>query len=154
MEDTKQISKAILCYNSRVLLLKPVYSVYWHLPGGHLHVKESYVDGLKREIREETNINISKILEIQNKLNFKLFICMSNTEHVKLSDEHSRFKWVDPLFLRNVYLTKETLRDIYYVINNSESFKQYIPVTYAYNLNKKQLKKAANDIEENPNENI
>ena len=154
MEDTHQISKAILCYNSRILLLRPKNNIYWHLPGGHLHVNESYINGLKREIKEETNINISKILEIQNKLNFRLYICMSNTEHVKLSSEHTNFKWVDPLFLRNFYLTRETLKDIYYVINNSKSFKQYIPVTYAYNLKKKQLKKAANDMGENPNETI
>lgn len=154
MEDTHQISKAILCYNSRILLLRPKNNIYWHLPGGHLHVNESYIDGLKREIKEETNINISKILEIQNKSNFKLYICMSNTEHVKLSSEHTNFKWVDPLFLRNFYLTRETLKDIYYTVNNSKSFKQYIPVTYAYHLNKKQKKIAENETEENPNENI
>ena len=56
-EDSKKVVKAVLQRNGQVLLL---YSrdEGWDLPGGHLKQGEGEMEGLMREIGEETQIDI------------------------------------------------------------------------------------------------
>lgn len=70
------------------------------IPGGHLHVEEDWIDGLKREIFEETGI---KKFEVRNMLGVSIigtcygvgFHCkIENDREVKLSEEHENFAWV------------------------------------------------------------
>lgn len=37
-----------------------VYADYWHIPGGGVHQSEDKITALKREVLEETNINVNK----------------------------------------------------------------------------------------------
>lgn len=49
--------------NHEILLVKRKFNPkkgYWDLPGGFVETKETIEDSLKREIKEELNINISK----------------------------------------------------------------------------------------------
>lgn len=53
-------------YN-RILLVKIKYgSRNWTLPGGHLEANESPIDGVKREVYEETgyNVDVSHLISI------------------------------------------------------------------------------------------
>ena len=49
--------KVILIYRNTFLIEK--HNKVWHLPGGRLHKKETLLDGVVREIKEELNITIS-----------------------------------------------------------------------------------------------
>ena len=49
---------AIIVDNGRVLLVKMRHSEKYHLPGGGVHVGERMLDALRREVGEETGIEV------------------------------------------------------------------------------------------------
>jgi 8-oxo-dGTP diphosphatase len=58
---------AIFDQHNRILLVKIKYgSCNWTLPGGHLEANESPIDGVKREVLEETgyNVDVSHLISI------------------------------------------------------------------------------------------
>lgn len=61
-DDTDRIAKVVLISEDKVLLLmrrdNQRFPKQWDLPGGHLRQGESWIDGLVRETKEETNIDI------------------------------------------------------------------------------------------------
>jgi len=114
MKDTKNISKAIILdKDSRVLLLLPYDKPRWHLPGGHLHEGESFVDGIKREVLEETGLSITRYQIIKQRPMFTLFICNVSSVNVKLSSEHIKARWVGfEEFKLMDSVTRETKQDV------------------------------------------
>ena len=56
------VSAIIFDQHERVLLIqrgKPPAAGYWHAPGGKLEAGESLVEGVRREVKEETGLNVS-----------------------------------------------------------------------------------------------
>lgn len=49
----------ILNEEKRILLVKPSYFNYWHLPGGFVDENESPFHAVSREIKEEINLDLS-----------------------------------------------------------------------------------------------
>lgn len=78
------------------------------LPGGRLDIGESYENGLRREAREETGLDVEPfypiyvgewIADIKGKKHqiIAIFsVCRAKTIRVKLSNEHDSFEWIDP----------------------------------------------------------
>ena len=77
----------------------------WGFPGGKLEAGEDPEDGLEREVREETNLEIrvgkidyvfANLEELPNLQYFLLvFECKYKSGEVTLNpDEHDQFKWV------------------------------------------------------------
>ena len=88
--DLKKVAKAVLIRNSRVLLLKNEKG--WDLPGGHIKQGENILDGLKREVFEETGLTIDNPRSLGHSHRHKHFFCASfPRDDIKLSDEHSEF---------------------------------------------------------------
>lgn len=86
--------------NGAVLILK-LQDGGWVIPGGHLHDGEDWIDGLRREIFEETGI---KKFEVGDILGVSVFgKCYGIGFHCKvvdnnkvvLSEEHEDFVWVN-----------------------------------------------------------
>lgn len=74
----------------------------WQLPGGHLEGDNTTAEGLMREFFEETgmkNVKIERILALglsESKKTYRAtFLCSTDIQEVKLSDEHTEYKWVD-----------------------------------------------------------
>ena len=80
----------------------------WEIMYGRIDQHEEFAQGLKREVREETGIidlkikSLSRIWHIyrgeklaENELFGCTFICETETEYVKLSREHTEYKWVN-----------------------------------------------------------
>ena len=76
----------------------------WEIPGGRLSHGENPFDGLKREVKEETGLDI----EITNPLsvrhftrqdgqviNMIVFLCRPLSGNLSLSEEHTDHKWLD-----------------------------------------------------------
>jgi len=79
------------------------------MPGGHIELGESISQALKREIKEETNLEIFDVKFlclhefIFDKAFFKKrhflfldFVCKTNSSEVKLNSEGQEYVWVSP----------------------------------------------------------
>lgn len=91
----------------RVLLVKRAQQTRtnpgrWELPGGKLDPRESFTDGLQREVREETGLDISLHHALgvaeQELPDFRVIhlILTATTENpfIHLSEEHEEYRWV------------------------------------------------------------
>lgn len=97
--------KAIIIKEDRILLLKPknLQGSFkgWDGPGGHVEEGESILDSLKREVLEETGLEVEKAYPIKL-LNFPgvstdylIFLCPISSGEVVLSDEHTDYQWLE-----------------------------------------------------------
>ena len=100
-----EVVAAIIFFENKILCLKRGYSKYdyisfkYEFPGGKIKNDESNVNALKREIKEELNIDIiiknkfKTIIHNYPDFNIKLhsYICSTNNFYGKLY-EHSEYK--------------------------------------------------------------
>lgn len=121
MTDTTQpitqriACKAVIVKDDKVLILREA-STYtdgtntgrWHFPGGRINPGEPFLDGLKREIAEETGLQITSaepyyvgewfpvIKGQQNQIVAIFFACATTAgaDDVRLSEEHDAYQWV------------------------------------------------------------
>ena len=101
--------KAMIVRDGKLLLLKRSMKAshnpgQWDIPGGRLDPGEGHKEGLSREILEETGLKV----EISNPLSVDsfmrqdgqhivmiIFLCRPASGEIKLSEEHTEFKWVE-----------------------------------------------------------
>lgn len=95
----------------KLLIIKaPKWGNFYSIPGGHVEFGETLEEALKREIKEETGLNVSKIkpLLVHEAINPKdyykrkhfIFIdysCLVASDDVKLNGEGLSYKWVKPV---------------------------------------------------------
>ncbi len=119
------IMKAMVLKNSKILILKrhPKQKVApdkWEMTGGKLEIDESLEECLIREVKEETNldIEIKRILyatdhntKILGKVVIIVYLCKAQNTDVKISHEHSDFKWVKVEDFRKIVF-KEIVEDL------------------------------------------
>jgi ribosomal-protein-serine acetyltransferase len=114
---------AILIHDDKCLFLhRNSPPKNWCPPCGSLHYGEDPVDGLRREVFEETGLAIKDIKPIKAALvehdSIKLislsYTCISKSNDVKLSDEHHDFQWIPIDQLATVDLdTDFNMKEIY-----------------------------------------
>lgn len=107
--------KALIQHKGKVLILReaPTYKDgtnigKFHMPGGRIEVGEPFMDGLAREVLEETGLTIKvgmpiyvgewfpKIRDVQNQIIAVFFMCEASSETVQLSSEHDKYEWIAP----------------------------------------------------------
>ena len=109
--DTAITVKACLHRNSMVLLLKNEKG--WDLPGGHLKQGEGVEDGLRREVYEETGLNIEDVDMVNSPTGRKRFFCAAfMTDDVHLSNEHTEFKFFHKDEIADLEDLDETFRSV------------------------------------------
>lgn len=96
---------------NEILILKridvEVYKGYWDVPGGKVEKGDTLFQALKREVKEETNLEVNTIILTLSSSLFKGML--ANTAYVyrniylvkaagnlKLSKEHSEYSWIKP----------------------------------------------------------
>jgi len=124
------VSAVIFSKDGKILLGKKVkngvYSETWHLPGGGIEQGEELVTALKREVNEETGLEIEEVemmddadggTSVKTINNERVFVRMKfnvyqvhleqNASEIQISpsDEFSEMKWVDANDLGSIELT-------------------------------------------------
>ena len=109
MEDFKISVKGFVAKDGKFLVVKRTMNDahkpgVWEPPGGRLDNGESPFLGLKREIKEETNLDVEILnpLSVEHfvredgqKITMIFFLCRALNGNVKLTEEHSDFEWVE-----------------------------------------------------------
>jgi len=125
--DTNRVSKVIITKNNKILLLQKKNGKY-ELPGGHIEVGESAINGAKREVKEEIGvdvINLKQIVSNNSRVLYKGNIINSN---ITLSDEHKSYKFVLQKDLFKLPLSKWSKKDLAFL---KQKDKQQIEENYA-----------------------
>lgn len=118
--------KALVCYESKFLLIKRTTEArgdyyHWEFPGGRLEFGESPMQALKREINEETGLEVEKLILLNAWNSFKdecteiiglTYICTANGDNVMLSKEHSDYEWVTYEEMNDYNLVKGMSRQL------------------------------------------
>jgi len=106
--------KAVIANKNKVLVLREANTYQdgteigkYGLPGGRIEPGEPLLDGLLREVTEETGLTVKvgeplfvgewfpNIRGVQNQIVAIFFVCQTDQTEVILSEEHDEFQWVD-----------------------------------------------------------
>ena len=78
----------------------------WDLPGGEVDFGESPQDGIRREIKEETGLEVEDVRPFDTEVHLFpeegvywltiAYKCKASSNNVVLSWEHNNYKWVTP----------------------------------------------------------
>ena len=111
-KEEKRVSKVIIFDGDKILILKRADGDRdWDLPGGHVEKNETFQQGARRETREETNLEISKLKFLKKDKRIKFYTASYSKTKITLQDEeHTDYKWIKPSRIDD-YQTKEILRD-------------------------------------------
>ena len=112
IKDTNKVAKIIILDRGKVLLLMSKHLKKLHLPGGHLVENETFNQGIKRELKEETGLTLSWCKVIFTKPNFTLYRGVAYPSAIKLSDEHDGYIWARIEDAHKYPLCNLTKRDI------------------------------------------
>ena len=97
--DSKKVAKVIIIdRRDHVLMLKrsnyvDKFAGEWDLPGGHIQVGEDFEVGMKREVKEETDLNVDKCVFVGGLENLNFYWCLFPERPIKLSHEHTEFQF-------------------------------------------------------------
>lgn len=97
--------KAIIQKGDKILLIKKsdkvdIYPGRWDLPGGRLDAKESWCQGLAREVLEETGLKVNYVRKVRDWESKKwdtigkTVLCEYVSGDVRLSWEHTEYRWM------------------------------------------------------------
>jgi nucleoside triphosphatase len=132
-----------LIYNdqNQVLLIKnPKWGEIWSIPGGHVELGETMEEAVRREVREETGLEVDRIEMLTTTdgiyppgfIRKKHFIFVNFFAHLAggqttLSDEMVEYAWVDPhVAIKEMDCSKTImvlLEEFVSRLDNKESFE-------------------------------
>lgn len=115
--DIDSVSKVIILLRKSCLLLCREDGKGWELPGGHLNLGETHVQGAKREVFEETGIKINRMKLIHRENDYQLFVTKPRVVKVKLSHEHVDHMWVNSKQLKKINITSHTRKNIKHILS-------------------------------------
>ncbi|MGV3025087.1 NUDIX hydrolase [Clostridium thermobutyricum] len=114
--ETKIALKGIIVREDKVLVAKraltdKIGAGNWEVIGGKLEFGEDTETCLKREVREEVNLEIdiegiiyakNVVIDEETQMFLVVYLCRYKDGEVKLSDEHTDFKWVNKEELKTI----------------------------------------------------
>ena len=108
-------AKGIVHYDNKVLLVREstkydegTSAGQWDMVGGRIESDETVQQGLLREVKEESGLNVEteRLIEVfDDFLEIKgeschivrlYFLCRADSDEVILSEDHDAYDWVDP----------------------------------------------------------
>jgi 8-oxo-dGTP diphosphatase len=109
MKDFRVAAKAFIVKDGKLLVIKrrpnDVHKPgQWDIPGGRMEPGENPMEGLIREVQEEASITIKTVIPFDvhhftrddgQVITMIIFLCLHTDGEIKLSEEHTEYKWVD-----------------------------------------------------------
>ena len=102
----------------RFLVLNRIDGDGWELPGGHLNKGEKFSRGAIREVYEETKIKLSKLKLVLKQKDFRMYVATPKTTKVKLSNEHTEYRWVSKREFMKLKLSRGTKINLKIILNS------------------------------------
>ena len=116
---------ALVSRGQEILIMKRAMGVMtgaWYIPGGSLEPGESPEDGARREIREETELEVSNV-RLFRAWHYRqdadtpavgiTFVCDAAPDaEPRINEEHSAARWVAPQYYRDRFLNDELLASL------------------------------------------
>jgi mutator protein MutT len=132
----KIVAGGVVVNNGKVLIIQrsegDSYPGLWEIPGGKREEFEKTVDAVKREVKEETGIDVEvdipvdvfefrveKTDEIRDATQISFLTTPIGSIDVELSEEHQNFVWISLDEIDNYSIssqTKETIRKAFKVV--------------------------------------
>lgn len=123
-KQTKIALKGIIVREDKILVAKraltdKIGAGNWEVIGGKLEFGEDTETCLRREVKEEVNLEIdiegiiyakNVVIDEETQMFLVVYLCNYRDGEVKLSDEHTDFKWVSKEELREI-LSPEIRKD-------------------------------------------
>ncbi len=119
--------KAIIVKSGKILILRRTgkedcFKDMWDIPGGKINFGETPEEALRREIKEETNLEVEIIKPVRVWSFFKnngntqvigvTILCRYKKGKVKLGKEHDEFRWIKPEEIENYNVHEGIKEDI------------------------------------------
>jgi len=119
-------TKAFIRYQNKILIIRESKKYQdgsnfgqYVITGGRIKPGENHLEGLRREVREETGLEINpgkpffvnEWRPIVNGDNWQIigifFDCTADTDQVILDQDHDDYLWIDPLEYKNYNLVPD-----------------------------------------------
>lgn len=113
----KIILAGVIFYQGKILIIQrssdeKTYPNLWELPSGKRDFLEPSKEALKREVKEETGIDVEPIVnEIRDATQISFLCKPIGKSKVKLSHEHQNFAWITKNELNGYEITRE-IKDV------------------------------------------
>ena len=121
------------------LMRSPKWSGLYCLPGGHIEWGETIVEAVRREVKEETNLDVEDLRfhSIQEAIEseryyqnkhfiFIDFVCSAVSDEVVLNEEGTEYAWVDPGDIDRYEIEPYTYRSIVLYLEHNTAPERYL----------------------------
>ncbi|MGL4449651.1 MAG: NUDIX hydrolase [Sarcina sp.] len=116
MKETKAVVKGIILRDGKVLTIRrsfqdKISAGSWEVVGGKIEFGESLEEALRREVLEETGIEIeitdtlyakSNVIDENTQMVVVVYMCKYLSGEVRLSEEHIAYRWVSVEGLKEI----------------------------------------------------
>jgi len=102
LRATISLRGVVVAPDDELLVVRRSSNGEWELPGGRLDAREDVLPGLRREISEETGLDIT-VREPVHTISWRndadrsrfgvYYDCIASSKHVSLSEEHTSHEW-------------------------------------------------------------
>jgi 8-oxo-dGTP diphosphatase len=120
---------AAVIKGKKVLLIHRKIPDVWELPGGNIEYGENPSETAKREVKEETglDVKVKTILEIGSTIRpdkvheiVLAYLCKSKSKIVTIDEEHTEYRWVNFNEIRKIKNLATSVQSVL------KSLKKYI----------------------------
>jgi 8-oxo-dGTP diphosphatase len=101
-QHSVSVAGVVVDQDGRALLIRRRDNAHWEAPGGVLELEESIEDGVRREVKEETGLDVKPVAltgvykNMARGIVALVFRCAAVSGELTTNDEVTAFRWATP----------------------------------------------------------